>query len=110
MKWTKFSDIRPSDGMKSIWLYDGKYVSSGHPDNAVGHDGYTHWMERPLPPEPLPPEKEKHECINLEADPIPRCYVSEEGILYLEARSLTGKYCPYPIKFCPFCGFTLEDK
>ncbi len=108
MKWIKFKDILPGP-KQDVWVSDGDivWICCYTQMYSRGTGSVTYWM--PII-QPDPPEKEKHRCHNLEGDSIHDCYEHECGQLYLEARSIFGRITPYPVKFCPYCGFTLEKK
>ncbi len=106
--WIKFKDQIPEDGL-NLWVSDGDKV---WPELAFSEEirknaHNTFWMIRE---NPKPPEKERHRCRSLDDDSLGDCYEAECGQLYLEARSRYGRMTPWPVKFCCFCGYSIEKK
>jgi len=111
IKWFKFTEKLPE--CKWIWLFNGGYVELGlaedyDNDSIITH--YTNWRWAPAEIEyPIPPEKEKHFCRN-EQDNF-GCYESypPEKLLWIRVFQSGKGRMDFPVKFCPFCGFSLEN-
>lgn len=99
VEWFKFSE-KKAPRNQNIWVTDGVSVRA---TNDVEVDFFpeflSHWAIRE---NPLPPEKELHRCTDPDMTRI-SCYESDEKLWLKESGNFD-----IDIKFCPFCGFTLQ--
>jgi len=109
MKWINFTERWPD---KEAYFYFSPGVNDGkvlictlHPSFITGDD--AHWMEIEID-FPLPPERKNHFCRD-EADNF-ACYESypPDKRLWIRAFEKGKMRMDFPVKYCPFCSFTLE--
>lgn len=108
-KWIKFSDEKPPIN-EQVWISDGKKVMSWiftTVSSLLPTDNY--WMEVTIPDLPT---KELHCCKNGEIACEEQVIYPSSGpkkslvLIHILERAFTMTSV-IPVKFCPFCGFTI---
>lgn len=106
--WIKFSDKIPEE-YQAIWISDGVEVMASKYYPLDKHDeSLYYWMARI---NPAPPGKEKHRC-EFEKYKNYYCYERDDRLYIHYENSYPGlpSVVELEAKYCPFCGFTLENK
>ena len=110
MRWIKYTEAFPVQSDSGILEYilvtDGADIWKSIKGSVVSENktgSMTHWM-----PMPNLPEKITHWCKNPDSSPLLSCKEYGNEDLRIVLNGLNGALISFPVKYCPFCGFTLE--